>query len=201
MRCRYSVSSIEDCSTRSNVTRPRKDSTGNSTRPNVSSVLRDVCPANASATRPADTAPRKMLVRPLDSEMVADRAVCRLKCSVVMIVTAACGFSGSDSYGCFMAPILADGGPLTGAAPLHLESERGSGPWADAEPLWRWQRLRHGESDRDPLERSVGLRRRSLLKRWADERVTQVPHQFGSDRRAEIGSSRPEVMTAERGSR
>ena len=43
--------------------------------------------------------------------MVADRAVCRLKCSVVMIVTAACGFWGSDSYGCFMAPILlADAG-------------------------------------------------------------------------------------------
>jgi hypothetical protein len=66
-------------------------------------VLRDVCPANASATSPADTAARKTLVLPFDSEMGGGRPVGRAKCSVVIIVTAACASSGSESYGCARA--------------------------------------------------------------------------------------------------
>jgi hypothetical protein len=43
---------------------------------------------NASAIRLLDSAARKMLARPFDSETVVARAVCRLKCSVVATVTA-----------------------------------------------------------------------------------------------------------------
>src|SRR6516165_10160969 len=42
-----------------------------------------------SATSPADTEPRNIVARPVDSAIVAARAPCRVKCSVVMNVTAA----------------------------------------------------------------------------------------------------------------
>ena len=45
-----------------------------------------------SATSPADTEPRNIVARPVDSAIVAARAPCNVKCSVVMNVTAAgCG--------------------------------------------------------------------------------------------------------------
>src|SRR5262252_2724821 len=44
---------------------------------------------NASAVNPPDTAPKKMLARPFDSAIVADRAPCKTKCSVVTKVTTA----------------------------------------------------------------------------------------------------------------
>ena len=42
-----------------------------------------------SATSPADTAPMNMVARLVDSAIVAARAPCRVKCSVVTNVTAA----------------------------------------------------------------------------------------------------------------
>ncbi len=42
-----------------------------------------------SATSPADTEPRNIVARPVDSAIVAARAPWRVKCSVVMNVTAA----------------------------------------------------------------------------------------------------------------
>src|SRR6516165_10878202 len=42
-----------------------------------------------SATRPADTEPRNIVARPADSAIAAARAPCKVKCSVVMNVTAA----------------------------------------------------------------------------------------------------------------
>jgi hypothetical protein len=41
------------------------------------------------AIRPPDTDPRKTLARPVDSEIVDERAPCSVKCSVVTNVTAA----------------------------------------------------------------------------------------------------------------
>ena len=91
------MSSIDACNARWKVTSPRKHSTGNSTNPNVYNAACDVCPANAKATNPADTDPRNTLARPLVSEIVAARAVWRLKCSVVRMVTAAWGLSRTAS--------------------------------------------------------------------------------------------------------
>src|SRR5215469_18717511 len=55
------------------------------------------------ATSPADTEPRNMVARPVDSAVVAARAPCRVKCSVVTKVTAA----GRGSEPCAPASPLA----------------------------------------------------------------------------------------------
>ena len=51
-----------------------------------------------SATSPPDTALRNMPARPVDSEIVADRAPCSAKCSVVSIDSAAAGDSDVADY-------------------------------------------------------------------------------------------------------
>src|SRR5262249_27992128 len=52
-----------------------------------------------SATSPADTAPMNIVARLVDSAMVAARAPCRVKCSVVTNVTAAGRGSVPSSLG------------------------------------------------------------------------------------------------------
>jgi hypothetical protein len=50
------------------------------------------------------------------------------------------------------------------AALLHLESERSSGPWTDAEPFRRWQRVRDGEHAIEIAAQVGRSRRRWLVK-------------------------------------
>jgi hypothetical protein len=58
------------------------------TMQNAAPVLAAVA-TSPRAIRPPDTAPRKTLARPVDSEIVDERAPCSAKCSVVTNVTAA----------------------------------------------------------------------------------------------------------------
>src|SRR5215471_3309322 len=51
--------------------------------------MRVAAAINPSATSPADTEPRNIVALPVDSAIVAARAPCRVKCSVVTNVTAA----------------------------------------------------------------------------------------------------------------
>src|SRR5215469_15078436 len=51
--------------------------------------MRVAAAISPSATSPADTEPRNIVARPVDSAIVAARAPCRVKCSVVTNVTAA----------------------------------------------------------------------------------------------------------------
>src|SRR5215469_5533133 len=82
---------MPDWSTRSNVTKPTNASVDSTTTPNAKNVapIRVAAAINPSATSPADTEPRNIVARPVDSAIVAARAPCRVKCSVVTNVTAA----------------------------------------------------------------------------------------------------------------
>src|SRR6516162_6358191 len=51
--------------------------------------MRVAAAISPSATSPADTEPGNIVARPVDAAIVAARAPCRVKCSVVMNVTAA----------------------------------------------------------------------------------------------------------------
>jgi hypothetical protein len=58
------------------------------------------------------------------------------------------------------------------AALLHLESERSSGPWTDAEPFRRWQRVRDGEHAIEIAAQVGRSRRRWLVKPSTQTLVT-----------------------------
>src|SRR5215469_14005124 len=61
--------------------------------------MRVAAAISPSATSPADTEPRNIVARPVDSAIVAARAPCRVKCSVVTNVTAAVRGSVSGTSG------------------------------------------------------------------------------------------------------
>ena len=83
-------SSTPDWRTRWNVAGPTKASVGRRMSPNMEKATPVFAAVATSprAIRPPDTAPRNTLARPTDSEIVALRAPCSVKCSVVTNVTA-----------------------------------------------------------------------------------------------------------------
>src|SRR5215831_3353703 len=83
-------SSTPDWRTRWNVASPTKASVGRRMGPNMEKATPVLAAVATSprAIRPPDTAPRNTLARPIDSEIVALRAPCSVKRSVVTNVTA-----------------------------------------------------------------------------------------------------------------
>src|SRR5262249_26017103 len=90
MRRAYPRSSMPDCNVRSNVTSPTNASVGNSTSPNAKNAPPTLVAVATSpkAINPPATDAKNMLARPVDSAIVAERAPCNVKCSVVMNETA-----------------------------------------------------------------------------------------------------------------
>src|SRR5215469_4409462 len=68
--------------------------------------MRVAAAISPSATSPADTEPRNIVARPVDSAIVAARAPCRVKCSVVTNVTAAGRGSASPAAGLVLVSLL-----------------------------------------------------------------------------------------------
>src|SRR5215471_3167833 len=68
--------------------------------------MRVAAAINPSATSPADTEPRNIVARPVDSAIVAARAPCRVKCSVVTNVTAADRGSASPAAALVLVSLL-----------------------------------------------------------------------------------------------
>src|SRR5919106_6885034 len=86
---------MPDCKVRSNVTNPTKATVGNSTSPKAKNAPPTPVAVATSpqATSPPETDAKNVLARPVDSAIVAERAPCRVKCSVVMNETAEAGFA------------------------------------------------------------------------------------------------------------
>src|SRR2546430_10919396 len=81
---------MPDCNVRSNVTSPTNASVGRSTSPKAKNPppAPVAVATSPQATRPPETDARNMLARPVDSEIVCERAPCSVKCSVVTNETA-----------------------------------------------------------------------------------------------------------------
>src|ERR671919_1302682 len=77
---------MPDCKVRSNVTNPTKATVGNSTSPKAKNAPPTPVAVATSpqATSPPETDAKNVLARPVDSAIVAERAPCRVKCSVVI---------------------------------------------------------------------------------------------------------------------
>jgi hypothetical protein len=92
--------SIPSWSRRSTLARPIARIDGRRIRARTMNAVPTwaTCATNASATTPADNVLRKKLVRRLASLIAAERAPCRVKCSVDTIVNRSCrDASGSRS--------------------------------------------------------------------------------------------------------
>src|SRR5579883_2117092 len=77
------------CSVRSKVINPISTRVGSTTRLKTKKAVPrwESCPTRARATNALETAPTKSEARPFASAVALARAVCKLRCSVVMIVT------------------------------------------------------------------------------------------------------------------
>src|SRR5215216_5472769 len=137
MRRAYPRSSMPDCNVRSNVTSPTNASVGNSTSPNAKNAPPTLVAVATSprAINPPETDAKNMLARPVDSAIVAERAPCNVKCSVVMNETAEAGGSLATSPESWSVPIA--------FTPQRSSRPQVAGPLGEQVPARRCDRRVH----------------------------------------------------------
>src|SRR5215831_17861230 len=94
--------------------------------------MRVAAAISPSATSPADTEPRNIVARPVDSAIVAARAPWRVKCSVVTNVTAAGRGSVPSSGAGFASLIIAHHLACDGYGAIIAGKHQASGRRRDA---------------------------------------------------------------------